>query len=146
MSRGLSLIQPWASLIACGAKAVETRSWKTAYRGPVLIHASKGFPKDCQRFALAERALLGCLPHELPCAAVVARALLVNCRATDEADFFGEASDQERRLGDWSPGRYCFYLSNVERLAEPIPWSGCLGLWSVPEELLRRVEAQLGKK
>lgn len=39
--KALSLWQPWASLIAVGAKTYETRSWKADYRGPLLICASK---------------------------------------------------------------------------------------------------------
>lgn len=52
--RALSLWQPWASLIAVGAKAVETRGWSTPYRGLLAIHAAKttkGFdtlPGDCE--------------------------------------------------------------------------------------------------
>lgn len=37
----LSLWQPWATLIAIGAKSIETRSWPTKYRGPLAIHAAK---------------------------------------------------------------------------------------------------------
>ena len=37
--RALTLHQPWASLIAIGAKTMETRSWSTSYRGPLAIHA-----------------------------------------------------------------------------------------------------------
>ncbi len=40
--KALTLHQPWASLIACGRKRIETRSWKTDYRGPLAIHAGKG--------------------------------------------------------------------------------------------------------
>lgn len=40
--RGLTLTQPWASLVAIGAKTIETRSWGTAYRGPLAIHAGQG--------------------------------------------------------------------------------------------------------
>ncbi len=40
-ARCLSLWQPWATLIASDAKVYETRSWKTDYRGPVVIHAAK---------------------------------------------------------------------------------------------------------
>ncbi len=40
----LSLSQPWATLIAVGAKTMETRSWRTYYAGPLAIHAAKGFP------------------------------------------------------------------------------------------------------
>lgn len=35
----LTLHQPWASLIAVGAKTIETRGWSTDYRGPLAIHA-----------------------------------------------------------------------------------------------------------
>ena len=36
----LSIKQPWASLIALGIKDVENRTWKTKFRGRILIHAS----------------------------------------------------------------------------------------------------------
>lgn len=36
----LSLRQPWASLIASGQKTIEVRSWRTHYRGPLVICAS----------------------------------------------------------------------------------------------------------
>ena len=38
--KALSIKQPWASLIAHGIKDIENRSWKTNYRGKVLVHAS----------------------------------------------------------------------------------------------------------
>ena len=31
--KALSLMEPWAALIAAGVKSIETRSWRTAYRG-----------------------------------------------------------------------------------------------------------------
>ncbi len=40
----LTIWQPWASLIACGAKKYETRSWATKYRGPIAIHAAMKDP------------------------------------------------------------------------------------------------------
>src|SRR5204863_2700985 len=36
----LSLKQPWAALLVHGRKSVEVRSWPTARRGRVLIHAA----------------------------------------------------------------------------------------------------------
>lgn len=39
--KAISLWQPWATLIATGAKQIETRSWATSYRGPIAIHAAK---------------------------------------------------------------------------------------------------------
>ena len=40
--KAISLWQPWASLVATGAKTYETRSWPTKYRGPLVICAAKG--------------------------------------------------------------------------------------------------------
>lgn len=42
--KALSIRQPWAWLIANGYKDIENRSWRTNYRGPVLIHASAAMP------------------------------------------------------------------------------------------------------
>ena len=46
--KALSLTQPWATLIAIGAKRIETRSWSTKHRDVVAIHAARGFPRDCR--------------------------------------------------------------------------------------------------
>ncbi len=40
----LTIRQPWASLIAVGAKTIETRPFSTTYRGPLAIHAGKANP------------------------------------------------------------------------------------------------------
>ena len=41
-----ALEQPWASLIVDGYKKYEFRSWKTKYRGKILIHAGMSLEKD----------------------------------------------------------------------------------------------------
>lgn len=40
----LTIRQPWAQLIAVGAKTIETRPFSTKYRGPLAIHAGKAWP------------------------------------------------------------------------------------------------------
>lgn len=42
--KAITLHQPWASFVALGVKAVETRSWATGYRGPLAIHAAARRP------------------------------------------------------------------------------------------------------
>jgi hypothetical protein len=37
----LSLKQPWAALLVHGKKTIEVRSWPTARRGRILIHAAR---------------------------------------------------------------------------------------------------------
>lgn len=44
--QAISIRQPWAWLIVNGWKNIENRMWRTSYRGPVLIHASKGMTMD----------------------------------------------------------------------------------------------------
>lgn len=42
--KALTVRQPWASLIACGEKKIETRSRATQHRGPLAIHAGTHRP------------------------------------------------------------------------------------------------------
>ena len=42
----LTIREPWATLIINGFKCYEFRSWKTNYRGKILIHAGNGVDKD----------------------------------------------------------------------------------------------------
>lgn len=42
----LSLWEPWATLMAIGAKRIETRSWDTSYRGWLAIQAAKHFTAE----------------------------------------------------------------------------------------------------
>ena len=46
--RALTIRQPWASLIICGEKDVENRTWTIRYRGVVAIHAGQRFDRDLQ--------------------------------------------------------------------------------------------------
>lgn len=41
LMKALSVKQPHAGLICIGMKGIETRTWATTYRGPLLIVASK---------------------------------------------------------------------------------------------------------
>lgn len=40
--RGLTVTQPYATLVALREKGVETRGWATTHRGPLAIHAGAG--------------------------------------------------------------------------------------------------------
>jgi activating signal cointegrator 1 len=56
--KAITITQPWATLVAIGAKRIETRSWSTNYRGPLAIHAA-GYRKGG---AKAHKALCGTEP------------------------------------------------------------------------------------
>ena len=48
------------------------------------------------------------------------------CSISPYRDLF---SAQEEAFGDYSAGRYAWILDHVQRLVEPIPAKGALGLW-----------------
>lgn len=43
--KAITIKQPFATLIAEGLKEYEFRTWRTKYRGDILIHAGKGIDK-----------------------------------------------------------------------------------------------------
>lgn len=133
--KAITLTQPWATLVAIEAKRIETRSWYTNYRGPLAIHAAKGFPRTCMDLCGQAPFSLVLSPHYngdcehiirvLPRGAVVATCRLAHvCRTPPK-----ELTKQERSFGDYTQGRFAWILEDVEMLATPIPATGMLGLW-----------------
>lgn len=134
--KALSLWQPWASLIAIGAKRIETRSWVTAYRGPIAIHAAKRFTKDevalcfCEPFrsCLVEAGYTN--PVELPLGCIIAVAKLVEIFPTQ--NIRDGLSGQERAFGDYTDGRYGWALKDIWAI-KPVPTRGYQQLWDWDE-------------
>ena len=126
--KAITLTQPWASLVANGSKLYETRSWYTSYRGPLAIHAAKGFPKWAQELVIEEPfyTLLDGIP--LPIGVVVATVNLIDCVPTT-VRLMEKLSNQERALGDFEIGRYAWQFAEIKPLPTPIPAKGALGLW-----------------
>ena len=136
--KALTLTQPWASLVACGAKQIETRSWSTKYRGPLAIHAAKGFPKWAREFSVdpvcynafknsgwSERYVyLARNFPAFPLGMVLAICILKDCLPTKKCNL----SATEQDFGDYTPGRFGFLLENIEPI-EPVLAIGALGLW-----------------
>lgn len=85
--KALTVRQPWASLIAVGAKRIETLSWSTKYRGRLLIHAGRALIDNAETNALAQHLFRDDEPGvwKVPCdppmarGAVVASATLTDC-------------------------------------------------------------------
>ena len=62
--KALSLKQPWANLVACGYKTLETRTWATGYRGELLICSSASGDIEPTGRALAVVNLVECREME----------------------------------------------------------------------------------
>lgn len=130
--KALTVSQPYASLIARGAKFVENRNWATGYRGALAIHAGKG-SRYLSREELAR----------YPTGAVVVVARLRACLLlADLRDAWanGQLNESLRRDGigpdfcrkilqhEHTEGPWCWVLSDV-RPIEPIVATGKQGLW-----------------
>lgn len=127
--KALSLQEPWATLICAGVKRIETRSWKTNYRGPLLIHASQ---RPVSVHDAHVQALLRLIPNvPLGCGQLLCRCRLADCVYMD-ADFLEkmQSDPQELLCGDYREGRYAWLLTDIEPLDSPIPAKGHLGLWN----------------
>jgi len=122
----LSIRQPWAWLIVHGYKTIENRTWQTAYRGPILIHA--GLRMITDDYDTMIRAKLACTsPFEhipIPtlqelrafCGGIVGQAVLDGCVIESDSP--------------WFCGPYGFVI----RDAKPLPFrhlKGKLKLFSV---------------
>jgi hypothetical protein len=139
--KALTIKQPWASLIALGEKKMETRSWKTNYRGPLLIHAGKSIDK----IACKLPEIYGVMEdYEYPTGVIIAKCNLVDCvKIKYDMPYFDGADlengmqigGNEYEFGDYTEGRYAWILDNVEMLKEPIPAKGQLSLWEYKEGL-----------
>jgi hypothetical protein len=130
--RVLSLTQPWASLVCLGAKRYETRSWQSWYTGPLLIHASKAYPrwaKELEKYDPYYSALRahGVYDPSLSCGQIIGCCDLKRCFRTE--DVRDSLDDKELAFGDYSDDRFAWKLDNGSFLPKPIPAKGALGLW-----------------
>jgi hypothetical protein len=133
--KAITIKQPWAALIAVGAKQIETRGWRTEHRGPLAIHSAATllpgtrdhWREECT-IAVGHRLVTIGPIDCLPLGAVVAVADLVDVIRIDLA-FRLRLSVLELTFGDYADGRIAWVLRNVRALREPIPARGMLGLW-----------------
>ena len=151
--KAITLHQPWASLIAAGLKYVETRSWPappSLIGQRIAIHAGKrkmqpipdGWPREIWDFVTGEQ-----WDDNNPCplGMVVATANLTKCVKVEYNTFqYPEKAyfiDPDKELlqvtsistdpyGDWSAGRYLWFLEDIEQVNPPVPATGRQGIWN----------------
>ncbi|MGY3690836.1 hypothetical protein ACVIGA_000916 [Bradyrhizobium sp. USDA 3240] len=130
----ISIRQPWASLIVIGGtnvetgaiefKDVENRTWKTAYRGPMLIQASQR-PDDITADEIEQR--FGVRPaREQQLGGVVGVVDLVDCVRSHPSR--------------WAAAAHWHFMLRNPRPLPFTKWKGALSLRSAPNELIERIE------
>ena len=153
--KALSLQQPWATLMAIGAKRIETRAWPMRYRGPLAIHASARWNTDVLELLTLSlkppicdgdsdwRRMIAALVRagyatlgEIPLGKVLCTVNVVDCIETANifVAFDSGPSEDELAFGDYRAGRYAILTENLCRLSSPVAAKGRLGLWDwVPD-------------
>ena len=123
----LSIREPYASLILSGVKKIETRSWKTNYRGELYIHASLGKSSPSPEVM---KLVLYTNPGYILC-----KAMLVDCiyMTKEYVEQMKKDNLTEYLCGDYQEGRYAWVLDDVEPI-EPILVKGHLGIWNYDEK------------
>jgi ASCH domain len=119
--------QPWAWLIVNGYKDIENRTWKTRYRGPLLIQASANLPPrwelDDGRAFARKRGVR--VPEQLERGGIIGVVQLDDCVT--------------RSPSRWFQGPVGWILSKPKPLSF-IPSKGRLGLFDPPKSVLRRIK------
>ena len=121
--KALTIRQPWASLIINGYKKYEFRSWKTKYRGKILIHTGLNVEKDM---------LIRFRDYDIECVkgAIIGEAEIVDCILVDN-----KFNEELRKIDSVVYGRsnhnetYAWKLDNIIKYDKPIFCKGKLGLW-----------------
>jgi len=140
--KALSIHQPYADMIVQGLKVTENRTWRTDYRGPLLIHASKS--KDACIYLDPESVInrrFGCI---------------VGCVYLFDMLAPGILRDMlDKKLKpwiDWCPpekqkhieGPFCWCMREAREFERAIPYRGQQGLFDInPQEVAALQEAEL---
>jgi hypothetical protein len=133
--KGLTLTNPYGQLMALGAKMIETRRWKSRYRGPVAIHTAKRFSYE-DWFQAAHNPQMWpylsqagyTVREKFESQQIIAVGVLVDILPTTG---HCPLSGDERYFGDYTEGRYMWIFDQITRLETPIPYVGALGLWEI---------------
>ncbi len=141
--RALSLTQPWAWLVASGAKDIENRPRGFAhksFRGEFFIHATTEPDSNCYRAALTLCERYGVkMPKasELDYGGIIGRARIVGLIPPVSSYFESSAAE----VRQWHfPDQYGFIVTEA-RLVPFVPCRGALGFWRVPRAILLQLEA-----
>ncbi len=125
----LSLTEPYATLILNGNKHIETRSWKTTYRGKLYIHASM---TKIKKETLNNKELMSLIENkDLHFGYIICKCDLVDCiyMTKEYVEEIKNNNYEEYICGEYKEGRYAFILDNIE-LVDPIKAKGKLSIWN----------------
>lgn len=137
--KAITVKQPWASLIVMGIKPIENRTWKTNFRGRVLIHAGKGKQYSIHQLLSIDqkRAFEKAVGYEydfnkmFPKGAIIGSVEIVDC-IQDSASMWAENIAINKYIdGELVDTKFMWHwvLANPIIFPVPIPAKGKLSFW-----------------
>ena len=130
----LSLTELYATLIKKGKKQIETKSWKTLYRGELYIHASNtSIPK---KWKDNKELMYLVKDSSLNFGNIICKCNLVDCiyMAKEYVENMKKNNYQEYICGEYKEGRYAWILENIQVLKNTIKAKGHLSIWNYEEK------------
>jgi hypothetical protein len=153
----LSVWDPYATLLAIGAKVYETRSWAppmSVIGKRIAIHA--GLSQEGLRILAADQSLQRATWTAMHaagrdtaqcwhpgCVLAVGTLGFQISTGSISATVGSGVPPQEFQFGDWSPGRYAWKMMDMVALSRPIPLIGRQGLFTVPFDIETEISAQM---
>ena len=121
--KALSFRQPWAELILQGRKTMDLRTYKTAHRGLLAVHAPQRVEKEPSvRFDLD--------PASLDRGGIVGTVELVDVIPLDQ-ETYEKHRDGHLAGRSYREGLYGWVLVDPRRLPQPIPMNGRRNLFNI---------------
>lgn len=115
--KALSIKEPWSTLIIEGGKTIELRTWRTKYRGPVLIHRSgKG-------------------------GGIIGTMEIADIIEIESPDQFRSLRDQHQAPDTFYQERLWGWILENAKPVEFVPCKGRLGLWEPSAEILEKIKS-----
>ena len=143
--KALSLLQPWATLIALGYKQYETRSWGTKHRGPLAIHASAGKPAWARQVCETDPIISELLKKHhltfdnLPRGVVLGITTVDEVWPVEKLLRLRKLSATELACGDYSEKRHIWELGTFRESGYYPDCKGALSIWELPSEVEYRL-------
>ena len=140
--KAISIKEPFATLIANRMKKIETRSWKTNYRGEIFIHASgKSLAKE---FLTNDYVVDLIKDMDMNYGNIICRCNLVDCIYMDEEFIeYIKQNPTEYNVGEYKLGRYAWVMEDIEPIY-PNTAKGQLNIWNFDGdyELINKVKSR----
>lgn len=138
--KAISLWNPWAHAMALGIKRNETRSWKTDYRGDLVICSSK---RKLDATGLEVAAAYNIPPEDMVYGYALCIVEVIEMARTEDFMLYADQcklplrviTGEEYDMGDYSPGRWAWITGNLRRFTRPLPVIGHQGMWDMSDDV-----------